>query len=80
MRSRGGSFCRRCCASAVPRVAGIQSHDGDGKGGRPVGVGETDDGLQLVAPSIGLASRRARPWRRERGELVSTTGSACVRA
>lgn len=25
--------------------------------GRPVGVGETNDGLQLVAPSIGLASR-----------------------
>lgn len=40
--------------------------------GRPVGVDETNDGLQLVAPSIGLASRCPRPWRRERGELVST--------
>lgn len=54
MHRRGGS-CRRCCASAVPRA--LEIHDGDGKGAGRVGVDETNDGLQLVAPSIGLASR-----------------------
>lgn len=75
MHRRGGS-CRRCCASAVPRV--LESHDGDGKGAGRWGSRRTMD-CSLSLPAS--AWRAGVPGRGEgeRGELCIDY-CKCVRA